>query len=255
MRPIRLETLFVALTVGCGSGSTEGGSDGSNVNGPGGGSGNTSSAGQASIAGSGGEVTMGGSGGSGGETTRGANDCCTTSPAPGCSDDATEACICAMRPECCSGPWDAACVALVNEKHCEENVRACVCTDWQQAQCCDDGWGTFCEITAEQKCGATPACGGSTPPATPTNACCQESTSPGCADDAVEQCVCDLLPDCCTAAWDTYCVQLVREQHCSEGVRTCACEDWEQSGCCDTRWDDFCTIVAVQKCGSTVTCD
>jgi len=32
------------------------------------------------------------------------------------------------------------------------------------------------------------------------------------------------------------------------------CQDWQQTGCCDTEWTNFCTITAEQKCNAQYTC-
>jgi hypothetical protein len=187
------------------------------VSGPSGGS-----AGQLASAGSGGTsgAGAGGSAGAGGAAGAGM-DCCT---AKSCQSDA---------------------------------VQACVCTEWQQADCCSGEWTTFCQATAEQKCHAKhclpdppPTDGGTVE----KGACCATHSSGGCAEDAVEKCICALLPDCCTKAWDSVCVQLVREKHCEDGVRTCVCETWQQGSCCDTQWTNVCAIVAEDKCGAKPSC-
>jgi hypothetical protein len=144
-------------------------------------------------------------------------------------------------------------------KSCQTDaVQACVCTQWQQADCCSGEWTTFCQTTAEQKCQARHCL----PDPTPTDdggtiekgACCATHSTGGCADMAVETCICALLPDCCSKAWDSVCVQLVREKHCEDGVRKCVCETWQQASCCDTQWTDVCGIVAEDKCGAAPSC-
>jgi hypothetical protein len=138
-------------------------------------------------------------------------------------------------------------------------VKTCVCTTWQQDQCCTGPWDTFCQTTAEEKCQAE-HCGTDTSPPTPDGgqivkgACCAVHNTPGCADAPTEQCICALLPDCCTKTWDSVCVQLVREKHCEDGVRTCVCTTWQQSSCCDTEWNDACALVAENKCGAQPSC-
>jgi hypothetical protein len=184
------------------------------------------------------------------------NGCCEAHAGAGCGDPALEACVCELRPECCSERWDETCVRLLDEKHCEPGVRECLCGDWQQSQCCEGVWDTFCRITAEEKCAARPSCNTepvAAPPAT-KGSCCAVGSGGGCADPEIEACVCGLLPDCCTRTWDAVCVQLVVEKHCQPGVRTCLCEDWEQGACCETRWTDFCEMTAELKCGATLDC-
>ncbi|HVW24714.1 MAG TPA: hypothetical protein VHC69_05060 [Polyangiaceae bacterium] len=139
-------------------------------------------------------------------------------------------------------------------------VKTCVCTQWQQSQCCSGAWDEVCQATAELKCNAA-KCGGE-PPSTTTpdggdivkGACCATHSTPGCADTATEQCICGLLADCCTNQWDSVCVQLVREKHCEPGVRDCVCTTWQQQSCCDTDWTDSCGLVATSKCGAQPEC-
>jgi hypothetical protein len=156
------------------------------------------------------------------------------------------------------GASDGGAASTAGESECSEEVRHCVCEEWQQSICCEGDWTTFCALTAADKCGAAPPCGQEPIVAPPSdlraNACCTTATTPGCADESVEACVCDLLPECCTVAWDSLCVQLVREQHCAPDVRTCLCDDWEQESCCSTRWTSFCTITAEEKCDAETTC-
>ena len=128
-----------------------------------------------------------------------------------------------------------------------EAVTQCLCVEWQQAACCDTQWDTFCQVTAEEKCSAEPCTAG----VNQKGPCDEPGSVAGCNDPATEQCVCELLPDCCTDAWDAVCAQLVNEFHCQEGVRPCVCEEWEQATCCNTQWTDFCTITAEEKCGAT----
>jgi hypothetical protein len=135
-----------------------------------------------------------------------------------------------------------------------------VCTQWQQPQCCSGTWDTFCQTTAEAKCGAEKCL--TTGPPTPTTdggdivkgACCATHSTPGCDDMATEQCICNILGDCCTKQWDSVCVQLVREKHCEAGVRDCVCKTWQQQSCCDMGWTNACGLVATSKCGAQPPC-
>lgn len=139
-------------------------------------------------------------------------------------------------------------------KDCQPTaVQTCVCTDWHQGQCCTGAWDAICQTTAEQKCNA-PHCAVDPGVDPSKGACCATHASGGCADGATEQCVCGLLPDCCSKAWDAVCVQLVRERHCEPGVRDCVCKTWEQSTCCDSSWTNTCHLVAEDKCGAKPSC-
>jgi len=62
------------------------------------------------------EAGSGGSAGAGGA----ASDCCTARQDPGCSDKTLQACVCLVDPACCSGSWNAFCVATA-----EVNCNAC----------------------------------------------------------------------------------------------------------------------------------
>ncbi|MDC0666838.1 hypothetical protein [Nannocystis radixulma] len=58
---------------------------------------------------------------SGGTTDAAEDDCCLAHGAPGCADDAVEACVCDEDPFCCgleNGNWDETCVANVNTHGC-----------------------------------------------------------------------------------------------------------------------------------------
>jgi hypothetical protein len=90
-----------------------------------------------------------------------------------------------------------------------------------------------------------------------SRACCQAHAGAGCEDPAIEACVCapDVLPDCCTKAWDAFCVEVVRQRYCDPGVRQCVCEQWEQAGCCAVEWtNNFCELTGKLKCNAKVGC-
>lgn len=154
-------------------------------------------------------------------------------------------------PACCESAQMPGCSA--------SSVAQCVCEDWQQQQCCAGDWTAFCQLTAEEKCGALPLCDPPPPPAdgdigAGKGACCRANETAGCSDPATEQCVCALLPDCCTLKWDFVCAQIVNEQRCEAGVRECVCQEWQQADCCDQQWTDFCSITAEAKCGAAPSC-
>lgn len=152
-----------------------------------------------------------------------------------------------------SGSTSACC----GERECQpEAVSRCVCEEWEQADCCGAQWDTFCQVTAEEKCEAKRC---STDPlsgdaGTKKGVCCQAGTEAGCSDPSVEECICALVPDCCTDKWDAICAQLVREKHCEPGVRQCVCEEWQQANCCEAAWTGFCAITAEEKCSAEPEC-
>lgn len=53
------------------------------------------------------------------------HDCCEVGVA-GCTDDATEACVCDLDPFCCETAWDATCVATVSIGECGECGSDCL---------------------------------------------------------------------------------------------------------------------------------
>jgi hypothetical protein len=145
------------------SGGTGAGSAGIGGGGSGSG-GNAGSGGEAAASGGG----SGGASGVGGESGMGSlqedlGPCCEAHEGPGCQDQATAECVCAMIPGCCTGNWEEACAIMATQKHCEPGVRSCVCgsgpEEWQlQDQCCMGEWSALCQSTAVQKCGAKDSC-------------------------------------------------------------------------------------------------
>ena len=114
--------------------------------------------------------------------------CCEARPAPGCDDEATAACVCALDPYCCSFAWDAICV---------EEAAGC------GAPCVPDGCGDG-QCAGGESCATCPgdcgACG--------VGDCCAPHASPGCAIPVVQACVCADDPFCCSTGWDALCVKL-----------------------------------------------
>jgi hypothetical protein len=96
--------------------------------------------------------------------------------------------------------------------------------------------------------------------------CCTTSATPGCADHAVEQCVCKQVASCCEQPWDIVCVQLADSLNCAAckadccaasstkgcdnpSVEDCVCKG--EASCCQSNWDAFCaTLVEGLHCGS-----
>lgn len=231
--------------------SEEGGSDGSPPNG--GGTGGTAILADGSVPSTGGQ-------GSGGEGSGGE----ASAPAPDASG-AGDAGDSGSRPDAGAGGSKEAGPAsdaggpvldgAVGETSDCTVIESCVCEDWQQDACCSEEWDTFCQVTAEQKCGATVNCAATTDGGPGSKgACCAAHAEPGCSEPEVESCICDLLPDCCTDSWDALCVQLYNEQHCGDGVRECVCKDWELDRCCTESWTTLCALTAEEKCGGTPSC-
>ena len=92
-----------------------------------------------------------------------------------------------------------------------------------------------------------------------TGSCCAEQETPGCSNADLQVCVCELLPTCCTEAWNAPCVLIVAQKYCQPGVRECVCGDgegqWQQHSCCEVDWTDtFCDNVAETKCDAVPGC-
>ena len=70
--------------------------------------------------------------------------------------------------------------------------------------------------------------------------CCSISPFPGCSDDAVSQCVCDMDPFCCEVAFDTLCAM--------ESIGECGAECLGPGNCCETTSEPGCNIPEVNSC-------
>lgn len=92
----------------------------------------------------------------------GTESCCAVHDSPGCTNADLQVCVCEKLSSCCTDKWDQACVLIVKERRCQEGVRDCVCLDgpnqWGQHVCCDSSWGSTCDTTARDLCGAKRGC-------------------------------------------------------------------------------------------------
>lgn len=92
-----------------------------------------------------------------------AGSCCEQHAEPGCDNAEIQACVCDKLPDCCTTTWDLPCTLIVTQKFCEPGVRECVCGPaaeggWEQTQCCETEWTSFCDETAVIKCDAKAGC-------------------------------------------------------------------------------------------------
>jgi hypothetical protein len=100
--------------------------------------------------------------------------------------------------------------------------------------------------------------------------CCVSGAGPGCADDGVLACLCQLDNACCGGAYDTTCVAEARSScslHCGSdgsvqdcctpstaggcsepGVPECVCDI--DPYCCAGGFDENCVNLATQRCGA-----
>jgi hypothetical protein len=129
------------------------------------------------------------------------NSCCHTHDTPGCFDASIEACVCAQNSYCCEMKWDDICVAQVTEFGCGE------CLPQTETACGngidDDGDGLLDCLDSD--CSQAASC-----------SCEQAHDSPGCADPAVEACVCAENCYCCEMQWDSVCVAQAQQLGCYE---------------------------------------
>src|SRR5690606_13611837 len=179
--------------------------------------------------------------------------CCDAHGEPGCVETAVSECVCAHDPYCCAGAWDELCALEVgrlgggscdaggrDEPCClrhgsagcvDPEVARCVCE--QNPYCCEESWDEACVAAVDSLgCGA---CEGD-------DGCCSAHDGPGCDAPAVESCVCDVAPGCCSGAWDETCVGLVELLGCG------ACEPPPPAACCLAHEAAGCDEVVVESC-------
>ena len=162
-------------------------------------------------------------------------NCCDAGEGPGCASPAIEACVCEHNPSCCDDMWTASCAKQVEARGCGK------CPS-------DDG------------------------PPLPAGDCCQANGTPGCADAALEACVCAHDAECCQSEWDAACVQAVQTTGCGmcgggnpPGGSCCAPQAGAGCGdgfvevcvcisdpyCCFVQWDQSCVDqVTAYGCGT-----
>ena len=105
------------------------------------------------------------------------------------------------------GPDGGDCCEVHEEPGCEvDEIEACVCEE--DGFCCDDTWDAICTVlVVTQGCGNCPGIGGG-------GDCCEPNGSPGCEDDEVQACVCEMDVACCLDGWDRLCVDQVEGGEC-----------------------------------------
>ena len=132
------------------------------------------------------------------------NESCGTCPqdcgaCPYCGDG-----TCGAGEDCWTCPADcAACVCPSGTCEAGETCATCP-ADCGACPFCGDGSCNGSEncSTCAADCGA---CSGD---------CCAEHKSPGCADPVVTQCVCAVVPECCTSTWGPKCVEVIPLKAC-----------------------------------------
>lgn len=180
-------------------------------------------------------------------TCNAANDCCSVTDTPGCSDAACCAAVCATDPHCCEVRWDYACVddaafvcpglcpgprecgtashdcLTVGGPGCNDEV-CCAQVCAQRYRCCWLQWDSLCVELAELFCygsGCELPCdgrpeaepcgtqvnGGCFVPLTGVSTCCYASGGVDCDDVDCLKAVCAIDPFCCMVAWDHICAE------------------------------------------------
>lgn len=210
-----------------------------------------------------------------------AGDCCEAHTNPGCNNPDIQNCVCDADPFCCEVSWDSNCVAGI-ELHvcgtCQEDTGCCTghstpgcgiaacedCVCSLEPFCCEIAWDAECVFVVAGACQG--AC-----PCAKDNACCKPHGVPGCADDNIEACVCNLDPICCFGPWNSACVDLAKTEcslDCEENTNCCTpsaipgcaqpncqnCVCTTDALCCAVAWDNDCVQIASTTCGVTCGC-
>jgi len=147
--------------------------------------------------------------------------------------------------------FTCACPLGFSGEACDEQSDPCVPNPCLNGGTCDfDGHAQRCECPDDfggEKCQYA------------LGACSEPSSAPGCDDPAVEACVCDLAPQCCTVKWGGVCAQLAVGQCAdvavspSEDPATRACVCAQAPECCDT-WKPICDELAHERCDGRGDC-
>jgi hypothetical protein len=211
--------LLVPLMSACGSDKTNTGSDGSGGSSSGGSdngdTGGSSSGGDSSSTGA--QSSSGGAtNGSGGDTNGGSGG--TSSATGGNGNGGKDGGVTDGGPDSGGGhttpdagkPDGAggvigtgACCTTHESVGCNTaSIQECVCKPVGQGgdpECCTKNWNAACvALVGSLGCGTT--C---------KQDCCTQASTPGCADQGIETCVCKKYPACCSGKWDDFCVELV----------------------------------------------
>lgn len=144
------------------------------------------------------------------------------------------------------------CPAGTDGADCADLIDPCAATP-----CANGG---ACTVTAalDIACSCPPGFGGPRCEVA-LGACTAAAPWPGCADQAVESCVCAMAPGCCTAKWAPTCVTLAANVCASasgpppadDPLRACACA--QKQGCCDG-WAPICDEIVDARCRGAGEC-
>ncbi len=135
-------------------------------------------------------------------------DCCAANGTPGCKDAVITQCVCQQDSFCCQSEWDSICSQEVVDFGCGQCGDAAGCGD---GACAVDESCSNCPMD----CGYCPG----------TGDCCAAHGGLGCADAAIQACVCELDSYCCETAWDYTCASEIESFGCGECVGGTNCGD------------------------------
>jgi len=189
---LKLTSLSLLVLCACGSNSDGANSSGASNTGGSGLTGGSSNGGGSAQGG-----TTNGGASNGGVTNGGA----TNGGASNSKDGGASSGDSCANADGSAGNTPGSCCAASTVPGCNDSaVQDCVCK--QDPRCCSEKWNDVCvALVNGLACGKT----------CPTNDCCTTSTSGGCSDQKVQDCVCGKSPECCTQAWNDVCVLLINK--------------------------------------------
>ncbi len=106
---------------------------------------------------------------------------------------------------------------------------------------CDDG-----NICTEDDLCSEGTCAGTVSELCFEGDCCEAQGHPGCGDDDIRTCVCEVNPSCCESLWNDDCVALVNKSECG----TCDSETCGDFNCDEGETCESCPI----DCGECIVC-
>ena len=195
-------------------------------------------------------------------------DCCESNGSPGCDDESVEVCVCDMDPFCCNNTWDGLCANEASNDcgaSCGPSCPDGQCNGGEDCNSCPEDCGGCCgngacEAQFGEDCESCPEdCGN----CQSNESCCLPHDTPGCADAAVQNCVCAMDGFCCNNHWDSICAGEADEcgsctgDCCAsngspgcdeESVEVCVCD--LDPFCCDVTWDNLCAGEAEDPCNA-----
>ena len=161
-------------------------------------------------------------------------ECCAAHLGPNCRDASCCNSVCALDPVCCETIWDAIC-AQSARVICVNTCEPPVCGSFEAGSCCDPHTNANCNNSAccDLVCATLPACcitSWDTSCAALSTAICPVCSlgcgsqdagacyvahlNPFCDDLQCCSAVCNLIPQCCSVAWDQECADFALFKIC-----------------------------------------